>query len=75
RPGTVQLPARGHMTIIDAIGLAGGTTKLAKEKKIEFTRKGKSEIYSFENLKRMTDPKQIIYLEAGDIIKVHETFL
>ncbi|MDB6038207.1 MAG: hypothetical protein JWM99_2048, partial [Verrucomicrobiales bacterium] len=54
RPGTVQLPARGQMTIIDAIGLAGGTTKLANEKKIEFTRNGKSEIYSFENLKRMT---------------------
>ena len=75
KPGTVVLPGEKKITIIDAIGLAGGTTKLANEKKIEFTRNGKSETYSFENLKRMIDQKQIVYLEPGDIIKVHETFL
>ena len=75
KPGSVLLPGEKKITIIDAIGLAGGTTKLANEKKIEFTRNGKSEMFSFENLKKMIDQKQIIYLEPGDIIKVHETFL
>jgi polysaccharide export outer membrane protein len=75
KPGSVLLPGEKKITIIDAIGLAGGTTKLANDKKIEFTRNGKSEMFSFENLKKMIDQKQIIYLEPGDIIKVHETFL
>jgi polysaccharide export outer membrane protein len=75
KPGSVVLPGEKKITIIDAIGLAGGTTKLANEKKIEFTRNGKSEIFSWDNLKKMIDQKQIIYLEPGDIIKVHETFL
>ncbi len=75
KPGTVPLPGELKITIIDAIGLAGGTTKLANEKKIEFTRNGKTEVFSFDNLKKITDPAKIIYLEPGDIIKVHETFL
>jgi polysaccharide export outer membrane protein len=75
KPGSVTLPGEKKITILDAIGLAGGTTKLANEKKIEFTRNGKSEMFSWDNLKKMIDQKQIIYLEPGDIIKVHETFL
>jgi len=75
KPGTVALPGELRLTIVDAIGLAGGTTKLANEKKIEFTRNGKTEVFSFDNLKKMTDPSKIIFLEPGDIIKVNETWL
>jgi polysaccharide export outer membrane protein len=75
KPGSVTLPGEKKITIIDAIGLAGGFTKLANDKKIEFTRNGKSEMFTFENLKKMIDQNKIIYLEPGDIIKVHETFL
>jgi hypothetical protein len=75
RPGSLEMPLHGNLTIIDAIGLAGGTTKIANEKKIELTRNGKSEFYSFDTLKKANDPKQIIYLRPGDIIKVHESFL
>ncbi len=75
KPGTVTLPGEQRITIIDAIGLAGGMTKLANEKKIEFTRGGKTERFSFEQLKKITDPAKTIYLESGDLIKVEETFL
>ena len=72
KPGAFQFQGGQKLTILDGIAMAGGLTRLAKEK-IEFTRAGKTKIYSMDDLKNVKDPKQLIYLEAGDIINVRET--
>ena len=73
KPGAFQFQGEQKLTILDGIAMAGGLTRLAKENKIEFTRAGKTKIYSMDDLKNVKDPKQLIYLEAGDIINVRET--
>lgn len=72
RPGSLVLPGEQKLTIVDAIGRAGGFTKLANENKIKFTRGGKTETFSFEELKKQTDTAKTIYLETGDVIEVVE---
>jgi polysaccharide export outer membrane protein len=71
RPGPIPLPAEQKMDILDAIAIAGGTTRLAKDQ-VEFTRDGKKETYTMEKLKRVSDPAKRIYLQPGDLIEVRE---
>lgn len=73
KPGAIQLQGEQKLTILDAIATAGGLTRLAKENKIEFTRAGKTKVYSMDELKNVKDSKQLIYLEAGDIITIRQT--
>lgn len=72
KPGSLLLPGEQKLTIVEAIGRAGGFTKLANENKIRFTRNGKVETFSFDELKKQTDPSKTIYLETGDVIEVVE---
>ncbi len=72
RPGTVILPGEQKLTIMDVIGRAGGLTKLANENKIQFTHAGKTQTFSIEELKKVTDPSKIVYVEPGDIIQTIE---
>ncbi|MDX1951269.1 MAG: polysaccharide biosynthesis/export family protein [Verrucomicrobiota bacterium] len=73
KPGSVVLPGEQKITIVDAIGRAGGLTKFANKDKIKFTRDGRTETFSFDTLKKTaTDPQKVIYLQPGDIIEVAE---
>jgi protein involved in polysaccharide export with SLBB domain len=77
KPGNVKLPAEQPMTIIEAIAEAGGLLPIAKESNIEVRRKGveKPFIFDMKDLKKITDPKQMFYLQPNDTIEVKERFL
>ncbi|MHB8522563.1 MAG: polysaccharide biosynthesis/export family protein [Limisphaerales bacterium] len=74
KPGALTIPEEQKWNLVDAIGHAGGFTKLAKKKKIEFTRDGVVKIVDFERLlKDLKDPRKVISLKPGDLITVPQT--
>ena len=73
QPGLIALPGEQKIDILAGIAQAGGFTQLAKTSKIELTRNGKTAIYQLEKLKKETDTKKKIWLQANDLIYVHES--
>ncbi len=73
KPGLISLPGEQRIDILAGIAQAGGFTQLAKTSKIELTRNGKTTLYQLEKLKKETDLKKKIYLQANDLIYVHES--
>lgn len=73
KPGAFELPGEQKWTILDAIGQAGGPTKAANKKRIQFTRRGKTQEFKIEDLQMITDPDQVIWLEPGDSVNVPQT--
>jgi len=74
RPGPIMLTGERKYDIVDCIALAGGTTRLASNS-IEFTHRGESRKLSLDKIKTERDPAKRIYVEAGDIIEVKETWM
>ena len=73
KAGSVVLPGEAPLSILDAIGRAGGLTSRGNPNKIKFTRPGKLEkTFSMNDLKKETDESKIIYLEPGDVIEVED---
>jgi hypothetical protein len=72
KPGNIALPKDQKLTIVDAIGRAGGlSTNPRALGTITFTRPGQNELkLEFDLLKKENDPTKIIYLEPGDVIEV-----
>jgi hypothetical protein len=72
KPGNIPLAKDQKLTIIDAIGRAGGLNPKSPEYgSIKFTRPGENErSLRFDELKKENDPTKIIYLEPGDVIEV-----
>jgi polysaccharide export outer membrane protein len=73
KPGALELPGEQKWTIVDALGQAGGPTKGANKKRIQFNRKGKVQEFRLEDLQKTTDPEKVIWLEPGDSINVPQT--
>jgi polysaccharide export outer membrane protein len=73
KAGAMIIPAEQRWTILDAIAYAGGFTRLADQRRIEFTRRGKTRSFSFDELKKNSDPATAIYVEPGDLIHVQES--
>ena len=73
KPGLVALPAEQRIDLVAGIALAGGFTNLAKESEIDLTRNGKTTTYSIKELKRESDPKKRVWLQAEDLIYVQES--
>ena len=73
RPGLITLPAEQRIDILAGIAQGGGFTNLAKTSKIELTRNGVTTNYDLAKLKKQTDPKKKVWLQAGDLIYVHES--
>ncbi len=73
KPGLVALPAEQRIDLVAGIALAGGFTNLAKESEIDLTRAGKTTTYSMRELKRESDPKKRVWLQAEDLIYVQES--
>lgn len=75
KPGPVELTGEQKIDLLEAIGYAQGTTRLANTKKVELTRKGKTDKYNLEELRKNTDPSKKLWLEPGDVIFVPESVL
>lgn len=71
RPGVFELPAHRQLTLVEAIGMAGGATRIANSKKISLKRG--SEVFTI-NLSEITTGKgKDIPLRDGDMITIPES--
>jgi polysaccharide export outer membrane protein len=77
RPGIYEIPEGTHMTIVDAILLAGGFTRIAAQNSVRVKRtvKGKPTVFKV-HAGDMSDSAEVVpfEVEAGDIIKVPESW-
>jgi len=74
KPGVIALPEEQKLGILEAIAQAGDLTKSANKNRIEVSRKGKTQKYTLDDLKKDTTPEKKFWLEPGDVIYVHESF-
>lgn len=74
RPWNILLEPGQKLTILDAIRLAGGPTRLADTNAVQFTRGGKTSLFSLSQL-QATDPRQAIILQAGDLVTISQAQL
>lgn len=71
-PGVFELPANRSMTIVEAIGMAGGATRIANTKKITLKRSG-GKVQTI-NLKDITSGKTPdMPLKDGDVLSIPES--
>ena len=74
RQGPVEMPDEKELTILDAISLAGGTTRLANEGRVQVTRSGQKPLnVDLAKIRKETDPEKVFVLQAGDSIFVPES--
>jgi protein involved in polysaccharide export with SLBB domain len=74
KPGLIALPAEQKLGILEAIGQAGDLASSANKNRIEVSRKGKTQKFTLDDLKKDTNPEKKFWLEPGDVIYVHESF-
>ncbi|TDU71377.1 polysaccharide export outer membrane protein [Prosthecobacter fusiformis] len=76
-PGAYPLPAGGRISLLQAIGSAGGFTRLASPGRITVKRQenGKEMVYKVDG-KSQAKSEQVVRFEvrAGDVITVPESF-
>jgi protein involved in polysaccharide export with SLBB domain len=71
-PGVFELPANRSLTVVEAIGMAGGATRIANVKKITLKRSGGK--VQMLNLKDITSGKAAdIALRDGDVLSIPES--
>ena len=71
-PGVFELPANRSLTVVEAIGMAGGATRIANIKKITLKRSG-GKVQTI-NLKDITSGKASdISLKDGDVLSIPES--
>lgn len=70
RPGVFELPAQRSLTLVEAIGMAGGVTEIANAKKITLKRGGS---VTRINLNEITSGSgRDIPLQDGDVLTIPE---
>ncbi len=70
RPGVFELPAHRRLTLVEAIGMAGGVTRIANAKKITLKRGGTVRTI---NLKEITSGgASDLALQDGDVVTIPE---
>jgi polysaccharide export outer membrane protein len=70
-PGVFELPAHRELTLVEAIGMAGGATRIANVKKISLKRNGAVQTI---NLNDITNGKgKDVPLRDGDIVTIPES--
>ncbi len=73
RPGVFELPAHRQLTLVEAIGMAGGVTRIANAKKITLKRLSGGSVETV-NLSDITKGKGTdIPLRDGDVITIPES--
>ncbi|MGJ8696679.1 MAG: polysaccharide biosynthesis/export family protein [Verrucomicrobiaceae bacterium] len=72
RPGPIAFSLDGRMSILNAIGRAGGYKRLGNEEKVKITRTTKEGKQTYTlNLRKMADGEvPLFYLSPGDVISV-----
>ena len=78
RPGIYEIPERTHVSIVDAVLLAGGFTRLAAQNNVKIKRmvKGHAKVFSVHAGDMADDEKVAPFqVEPGDVIKVNESWL
>jgi protein involved in polysaccharide export with SLBB domain len=71
-PGVFELPVNRSLTVVEAIGMAGGATRIANTKKISLKRSG-GKVQTI-NLKDITSGKASdISLKDGDVLSIPES--
>ena len=78
RPGTFEMPDEGPLSLLEAIGMAGGYSRIANPSKVTLKRTfpdGSEHIFRLD-AKRMARESSIapFLLKTGDTIVVEETF-
>jgi protein involved in polysaccharide export with SLBB domain len=77
KPGIYEIPEGSHMSVVDAILLAGGFTRLASQNGVLVKRmvKGKAVVFK-EKAGSMADSSDVAPFEIlpGDVIKVKESW-
>lgn len=72
RPGVFELPAHRQLTLVEAIGMAGGVTRIANSKKISLKRRGGAvEIFNLSDI--TTGKGNDIPLRDGDVVTIPES--
>jgi polysaccharide export outer membrane protein len=72
RPGVFELPAHRQLTLVEAVGMAGGITRIANGKKISLKRRGGMVVII--NLSDITTGKGTdISLRDGDVLTIPES--
>lgn len=73
RPGVFQIDPNRELTLIEAIGLAGGMTRIANEKKVTLKRKGSERAYRVNVKAIAAGEAKDIPLRDGDVISIPES--
>lgn len=72
RPGVFELPAHRRLTLVEAIGMAGGVTRISNSKKISLKRGG-GKVETIDLLAITTGKGTDIILRDGDVITIPES--
>ncbi len=72
--GRIQFPQERDLTIVDAISLAGGQTRLADLRKVKLTRGSEVMIIDVDAMMK-TSGREAVMLQPGDVIYVPERIL
>jgi polysaccharide export outer membrane protein len=76
KPGSYDMPAQQDITVLQAIGMAGGYTRIANPSKVTLMRKQDGKAETFElNAKRMAsgNAESAFIVRPGDVITVAES--
>lgn len=74
KPGAVEIPPERRLSLIEAITMAMGFTRLAKTSDVQVSRVGEAETFRFnaDDLRKNTDASRVFYLQPGDQVFVPE---
>lgn len=74
-PGVFQLPVNRQLTVVEAIGMAGGATRIANTKKMTLKRNAGGKVQVLQlNLKDITSGKAAdLPLRDGDVLTIPES--
>jgi protein involved in polysaccharide export with SLBB domain len=73
RPGVFEIPAHRQLTLVEAIGMAGGVTRIANGKKISLKRSGGEPVQTVNLSDIATGKGADIPLRDGDVISIPES--
>ena len=73
RPGVFEIPAHRQLTLVEAIGMAGGVTRIANGKKISLKRSGGGPVQTVNLSDIATGKGADIPLRDGDVISIPES--
>lgn len=72
-PGVFRLDPNRQLTLVEAIGMAGGMTRIANGKKVSLKRRGRAEPIEVNVREIVSGRAQDIPLTDGDIITIPES--